>query len=51
MLRVDVTVKVVVPTSEMSVVVTEILRVLRVIQLRLDGLIDRVSIEVHPLGL
>ena len=43
MLRVDVTVKVVVPTNEMSVVDTEIVRLLRVIQLRFDGLIERVS--------
>ena len=51
LLRVDVTVKVVVPTNEMSVVVTEIVRLLRVIQLRFDGLIVRVSVWVQPLGL
>ena len=44
MLKVDVTVKVVVPTSAMSVVITEIVRLLRVIQLRFDGLIERVSV-------
>ena len=44
MLSVDVTVNVVVPTNEMSVVITEIVRLLRVIQLRFDGLIERVSV-------
>ena len=44
LLKVDVTVKVVVPTNEMSVVVTEIVRLLRLIQLRFDGLIERVSV-------
>ena len=43
LLSVDVTVNVVVPTNEMSVVITEIVRLLRVIQLRFDGLIERVS--------
>ena len=43
MLSVDVTVNVVVPTNEMSVVITEIVRLLRVIQLKFDGLIERVS--------
>ena len=43
LLSVDVTVNVVVPTNEMSVVITEIVRLLRVIQLKFDGLIERVS--------
>ena len=43
MLRVEVTVKVVVPTNAMSVVVTEIVRLLMEIQLG-DGFIERVSV-------
>jgi len=43
LLRVEVTVKVVVPTNEMSVVVTEIVRLLMEIQLG-EGLSDRVSV-------